>query len=249
MPRRVAAADRIVGPQRRTRLDGDRGAARDIEFHPDDPVGLGERALGRGAIAEHGIHEHVVLRFVPDRGRPGGDRILGMRHPRQLLVLHRHAIGCVRRPLARLRDHHRDRLPDVARLVGGQEPVRALEDRAAARRGELHVLARRGQGMVRYGLQAVGRAVGPGIDAEHSGHGPRARRIDAHNACVRMRGAHHRGVRLPGEVEVVGEAPGPGKKALVLLAQYGPADVAHRPRCVRKKAIDSASARSASGLL
>ena len=40
----------------------------------------------------------------------------------------------------------------------------------------------------------------------------------ANDADMRMRRAHHRRVRLPGEIEIVGEASGAGKKAIVLLA-------------------------------
>src|SRR5438477_557939 len=76
---------------------------------------------------------------------------------------------------------------------------------------------------------------------------------------VRMRRAHHRRVRLTRQAEVVGEAPGAGEQALVLLAPQGlsyrachalgRAQIVHWPRCFLKKSIDSASARSASGLL
>jgi hypothetical protein len=102
---------------------------------------------------------------------------------------------------------------------------------------------------MRNGLQAIRDAAGAAVDAEDSGHRAGAPRFHANDAGMRMRRSHHRGVRLPGEIEIVGEASGAGEEPLILLAQYGAAYGAHRPRCVRKKSIDSASARSASGLL
>ena len=72
----------------------------------------------------------------------------------------------------------------------------------------------------------VGQAVGPGEDAEHARQGAGARRIDAANARMRMRRAHHRGIGLMVELEIVAEAAFAGDQPLVLGAAHGPADEA-----------------------
>ena len=72
--------------------------------------------------------------LVPHRRRARLHRVLGMDDERQHLVVDLDRLGGVERLRLRLGHHHRDRLADMARLVGRQQHVRADEDRAAAGR-------------------------------------------------------------------------------------------------------------------
>src|SRR5207247_2426925 len=55
---------------------------------------------------------------------------------------------------------------------------------------------------------------------KHPRHRRRLVRRDAPDDCVSMRRAHHRGVRLARQVQVVGETTGAGQQPIVLLAPY-----------------------------
>src|SRR5262249_61756297 len=75
-----------------------------------------------------------------------------------------------------------------------------------------------GQRIVRNGSESVGEAVGAGEDAEHARHGLGARRVDAEDARVRMRGAQHHRVGLAVDAEIVAEAAAAGGEPRVLFA-------------------------------
>ncbi len=79
-----------------------------------------------------------------------------MQHEGQFLVAHLDRFGGVHRLRLGLRHHHGDGLADMARLVRGQQQMRADEHRAAARPGELHVEFGLRQRIVRNGLELVG---------------------------------------------------------------------------------------------
>ena len=104
--------------------------------------------------------------------------------------------------------------------------MRPDEDLAAARAGELHVVARFGQRIVRDGAEFVGRAIGAGVDAEHAGQLERRGLVDRDDARMGVRRAHHRRLRLAGKTEIVGEAALPGDEPRVLVARHGLADEA-----------------------
>ena len=186
----------------------------------------GECPVGRLGIAEPRIDEHVVRNFIPDYRRARPHRVFGMQHEGQLLVLHLHRFGRVHRLRLGRGDHHGDGLADMARLVGGQQQMRADENRAAARRGKLHVVFGLRQRIVRNGFEVVGRAIGAGVNAEHARHRFRPRRIDGDDTRVRIRRTHHRRIGLAIDIEIVGEAAPAGDEPLVLLARHGLADEA-----------------------
>src|SRR5258707_12043253 len=118
------------------------------------------------------------------------------------------------------------RIAHMARLVGGQEEVRADEERAAARGMQLHVVFGLGRRIVRNGAKPVGEAVGAGEAAEPPGHRRGPPRIDAEDARVRMRGAQHHRAGLAVDAEIVAEAAATGDEPRVLLAHEGLADEA-----------------------
>ena len=167
---RVAAGRGIVMAERRARFERHAGDAADMEFLFHDMRRAGECPVGRLGIAEPRIDEHVVRNFIPDDRRARPHRVFGMQHEGQLLVLHLHRFGRVHRLRLGRGDHHGDGLADVARLVRGQQQMRTDENRAAARRGKLHVVFGLRQRIVRNGFEVVGRAVGAGVNAEHARH-------------------------------------------------------------------------------
>ena len=189
-------------------------------------AGFGECAIGRLAVTEMGVDDDVAGRLVP---RPRGsffEGALGVDDPRKLLVLDVERLCRVERFVPRFGHDHRNGFAHVARLVRRQQPMRAFEDPAAAGARELHVFPGGGERIVRNRAEAVGRAVSAAVHADNARHRPRAGGVDAENARVRMRRAHHGGVRLPFQVEVVAELPGANEEAQVFLARQRSADCA-----------------------
>jgi hypothetical protein len=221
---RVAVSAGIIFCQSGARLDRHGGDAADMRFVMQYVIRARERAFGRRRIAESGVDQHIVGRFIPQGRRVGLERGGDLRHPGKFLIRDRHRLGRVERLRARFRHHHGDGFADVARLVGGQQRMRADEHAAAARARELQVGAGLRQRIVRNGLEAVGAHVLSRKYAEHARERAGARRVDRHDARVRMRRAYHRRVNLPVEGEVVAESPGAGDQAQVLLAPQRLAD-------------------------
>ena len=221
---RVAAGRRVVVAEPGAQLHRHRGDAADVVLHLHDVIGLREGAVGRLLVAEQRVDEDVVGHLVPHHGGAGLDGRGGLDDERQLLVFDLDRLGGVHRLGARLRHHHRQRLADMARLVGRQQMMRPDEHRAAARRAELHVVFGRRHRRVRDRLEPVGANVRAGEHAEHAGHRFGLRGVDAHDARVRVRRAHHRRVGLSVEAEVVGEAALAGEQPLIFLAAQRLAD-------------------------
>ena len=188
--------------------------------------GARERRFRRLRVAELRIDEDVVFDFVPERRRAGPHRVFRMQHEWQFLVAHLHRFGGIRRLRLGFRHHHGDRLADMARSVRGQQQMRADENRAAARRGELHVEFGLRHRIVRNGLEIVGYAIGAGEHPKHARHRVGPRRIDGDDARMRIGRAHHHRISLPVEREVVGKAALAGDEPRVLLARQRLADEA-----------------------
>ena len=197
------------------------GDAADIEIHGDDIRGLRKSALGRRGVAEIRIDQDIVGHLVPDRRRAGLHGVFGMQHEGQFVVDDLQRFGRIERLRFGLRHHHGDGLADMARFVGGQQQMRADEDLAAAGPGELHVVARLRQRIVRDGAEAVGLAIGAGEHAEHAGQRQRSGLVDRDDARMGVRRAHHRRVGLPGKIEIVGEAALADDQPRVFVARHG----------------------------
>ena len=89
---------------------------------------------------------------------------------------------------------------------------------------ELHVVAGLRHRIVRDRGEAFGLAVGPGEDAQHAGHRLGARRIDPEDTGMRVRRAHHGGIDLALEAEIVGEPAPAGHEPRILVARERLAD-------------------------
>ena len=130
-----------------------------MEIHGDDMLGARERPLGRRRVAKMRVDQDVVRHLVPDRRRAGLHGMCGMDDEGQLFVVDRERLRRVECLEAGFRHHHGDGFADMARLVGGQQQMRADEDAAATGPGELHVVARLRQRVVRDRPEAVGQAI------------------------------------------------------------------------------------------
>ena len=151
--------------------------------------------------------EHLVRAelLVDDRGAVL-ERLLGVDHHRQRVVLDHDLLGRVDHSVLVPADHHRDRLADVADLAASQRPVVGHE----------HVDPRRDPHH-----RAGGRHVGEVLPGEHGHHAvvlARGRGVDRSYPGVRLRRAHDRRVEHPGKHHVVGVGRPARDQARVLLA-------------------------------
>jgi hypothetical protein len=135
-----------------------------------------------------------------------------MRHRRQRHDIELDGFGGVARLRRRLGDDEGDGVADEAHLVEGErEPQRLVHRRAVAVLERDIALER---------AVAGGREVLAGEHAEHAGQRPRGGRVDAADDAVGVAAAHHHGIGLPGNVEVVGIAAVALHQARVLGAAH-----------------------------
>ena len=108
-----------------------------------------------------------------------------------------------------LREHHGERLADMADFVLGERHLRALvEDRA---------LDRRRRNEKRTG-RPIGAEVSGGIDGDDTVAGAGGGNIDRTDAGVRDVAAQERGVQHPGQFDVVDEQRLAAEQARILVA-------------------------------
>ena len=161
--------------------------------------------LGGVAIA-HGGHD-VVGRLGPHHRRAGFDRLDGIDHRGQHLVVDRDRLGRGLRQHPRCRDHGRHRLAGIAHDFMGQQPPRRHRHRLAVR--PLEDRERR------EGADIVLDQIGAGIDRLDAGHFGRGLGVDRHDFGVGMRRAQHIEPQRALLRLVVDELPLPGEQSLV----------------------------------
>ena len=213
---RPALRSRIVGADRRTRLHGADGNAVGDDLEAGHVGCLGEGLLHRLSIAvvevEHEIGGRLVVdlrrarlqRFV--RRGDGGQRFdVEFDRLRRILGLH-----------GRLGHDAGHRFANIAHLADGERrPRRRLHRRAVALR-EVHRAAQ--------WAESSRVEVGRGEDGEHAGHGECVLDIDASEHAVRDRAAHHHGMGLPREIDVVRIAALAAQEGWIFLARHRLAD-------------------------
>ena len=111
--------------------------------------------------------------------------------------------------------------------------MRTKKDRAPAARCQLHVVSGRRHGLVGNRVQSGGTAILPAIGAEHAGHAACPIERDSANAGMRMRRAHHHGMRLARQREVIGEAAPAGEETEILFPHQRASNRASLCACVR----------------
>ncbi len=203
---------------------GDRGAR--LHRHAGDALdpgvelhhmrGARERGLRRRGVAELAVDHDVGAGLLEQQRRVGIGGLAGVGHRGQHLVVDLDAFGAVLGGTDALCHHHRHRLADEAHLVGGQRVMRRGEGLEVAPRREHHLGGMLRPHLVGDRLQSVGNEIAAGEHGEHAGHRQRRRRVDAADARMRVRRAHHDGIGLAGQAHVIGIVALAGDEAQVL---------------------------------
>ena len=180
------------------------------------------RGLERGGnlfgIAVVIVERDVVWHIIIELRRAGFCPVACERDRGQGIDIDHHGFGRVLRLQQGFRDHADDRIAD--------EPHLAFGERAADRLlhlGAVAVLERHDAFEGAVGFHVVG-----GVDAENARHRSHAVRVDALDHAMCVRGAHHHGVSLARQVDVVGIAAVALHQHRVLGARYRLADAEFR---------------------
>ena len=112
--------------------------------------------------------------------------------------------------LARLRDHDRDRLADVANVLARECPAWRLCHRSAVDPLDRPKRTHR--------ADPVGCHVGAAENGYDTGRAERRRRFDIANGSVRVRGAHDRGMEFAGDDDIGDEAAAAAQQPDILDA-------------------------------
>ena len=207
----------VVVPDRRSRLHRVRDEPVVDEVEAGDVVRARERVVRRRAVADLPVIAEVAGSVRVDLRRPFREGVLHGHHRGERGVAHLHELRRVARLARALRDHQRDRVPDVAHRVHREDGVGRGLVRLAVLAGD-HPPADEGALLVRREVRAGQHRHHPGPLGRGGGvHGERG---------VGMRRPHERGVRLAGEVGVVGVFAGSGEEPMVLGAGHGGPDSA-----------------------
>ena len=224
----VAPGRGVEITERRARLQGHAGHTVHARPQPHDVRRPRERRVGGVGVSGLGVDADVRSAGVPHRRRPGGGGVRGGDHRRQGPPLDEDSPGAVARRRRRLGHDHRDGLADEARAVDGQGRVRRHEKRRAVAALERHLVRIGGHGPVWDHGQTVGDGIGAGEDGDHARGLQRVGRVDTADGGVRVWRAHHAGVHLAGERDIVGVGAAPRDQARVFLAANRLADALGR---------------------
>ena len=195
---RVAVLAGVVDAQRAPRLEILRVHAGDDVAPADHVRRRRHRGVGGGLVPRGEDIGDIVRGLVPDPRAARRGRRRGIRHRRQRVIVHVHALGGVLGLGEGLRDHHRDRIADIAHPLLAEALVRRGEHGRAVGPGALerHL----------HGAEAVPGQIGTGEDGDHARQRPRGGGLDGPDPRMGMRRAHHHHVDLAGQVDVVVEA-------------------------------------------
>jgi hypothetical protein len=213
---RVVIGGGVVVADRGARLDrvGREPVVGQVEL--DDVGRLGERGVGRRQIAEVPVVAQVALGLVVDQRRRRLDRVGEQADRGQHVVVDVDQTGGrLGRGLGR-RDHHGDRIADVADLALGERGVRRLDHGRA-----VLVLD---QPAARQPAEPVGGDVVAGEHSDHAGGGLGGGGVDLLDLGVRVHRAHEHGVGLVRQDNVVDVVALAEQEPTIFLALDGCAD-------------------------
>ena len=194
----------------------------------DDVRGARECGVRRGGVAGLGLDGDIRRARIPHGDCASRDGVRRRDDRRQRLPVDDDPLGAVARGERRLGDDHRDGLADEANAIDGQRKgLRDVERRAVGALERHFVWIRRHRPM-RHRLEPVRDEIRARQHGEHTRARQRGRRIDAHDARMRVRRADHRRVRLAGKVDVVRVTPGAGDQARIFPTTYRLADAFRR---------------------
>ena len=212
VPQSQMAARGIVFGQRRARLHGVRHQPVVDEFEFCDVLGVLERRVGRGRVADVPIVDGVVGRAVVNERRAFLRSFGRIDHGGERLVIDHDFLGGVFRLRQCIGDHDRDGVADMIGLAGGERRVRRHLHRRAVLRQH------------RPAADEIAELVlGELFAGEHAGHARHFRRrrgVDLLDLGVRVRRADEINRRLPRPVDVVGVVAFAGDEPLVFLAAH-----------------------------
>ena len=218
---REGAVRPIVAADRAACLQRHRGDPVVDQIERDDARRAREGGLDGGGVAGLEIDAEVARHVVPDQRRARLQRLGGIGHGGQGVVIDLDQLGRVPGRLQGLGDDEGDRLADEMDRPVGQGRARRHRDRRA--------VAVLGRGARRDDAQSLGVPLGRG---EHGQH-PRRRRgrsgIDPLDARVRVGRAQDQAMGHAIQRHVVQVAPRAGQKADVFLALDRLADGRSRP--------------------
>ena len=173
----------------------------------DDDFGAIDGGIGARLVADRPLEDDVVRRVLVELRGAGLDRLVGVDHGGQRLVIDDDRLERIDRLGLGLGDDGSDALTGPLDAVGGQSPRRVdvvLDARAAAGRpGHRH---------------RVVRDVGADEDRDHAGHRLGRGRVHGSDVRVRVGAAQDGHVGHRGELDVVDVVAGTGDEARILDA-------------------------------
>ena len=203
-PDRGPVLDRVVACDRSSALDRMRGTAMLDERFVRDMRRAHERSVAI-AVGLAEFEQHVALLPAADDGRVRARRLAASRHRRQRFVLDLDQRGRILRDISAVRDYRRDRLADMAHLVGSQDEGRNVFRQLVRLEPERH--SRLGN----MGTEVV--ALIDRADTLHTGGGGG---IDPSDPGVRVGAADEGRVQHAGHADVVDELPAPAQQRRIL---------------------------------
>ena len=150
--------------------------------------------------------------MVVEKRRAGRERRLGRGHGRQRFDVEHDGFAGIAGLDARLGDHERERIADIADPVLGQRRARRLAHRRAVAVAPDRL---RTQLAIAEGLE-----IRRGPDSEHAGHRPRGGGIDRADPAMRVGAAQDPGMGLARQVDVVGIGAAPGQELRILAPAH-----------------------------
>ena len=175
--------------------------------------GVSEHAVDHGLVADHPVVADVAGDAVMHLGCAGRDGIGEVGDGREVSVVDFEQLGGAFGLLLGFRDHHGDRIADVARLTGGDHRMRRFGHRRAILVVDLPAAGQ--------AADAFSRHVGADEDLDHARRRRRRRDVDPVDRGVRPVGALDEGVELAWPVDVVGVVAFAAKEPDVFLAANG----------------------------
>ncbi len=170
----------------------------------------------RVGVAVVKVERQVARRLGMDLRRARFQRLGRRGDGGQLLDVELDGLGGVLGLNRRLGHHTGYRLTDIAHLaLGERRPRRRLHRRTVALR-DVHAALER--------PETRRFQIGVGEDRQHARHGRRRLGVDAFQDTVRDLAAHHRGIDLARQVDVVGVAPLTAQQRRIFLARHRLAD-------------------------
>jgi hypothetical protein len=170
-----------------------------------------ERGFNGRCVAILPVERQVVRCFGPEDRRVLAERATHRRGSREISEVQRHGVGGVLRLCRSLRDHDRERLPDVAHAIRRENRHRGAKHRLAAASRQQHERRNR--------PDPFACEIAAGEHGQHPRHAGGARDIHAPDLGVGRRRAHERRMRLAVHRQVVGEASTAGHERNVFGAK------------------------------